>query len=87
MRTSAFVSALVLLLISPALAAPINVSESMLAENQPSTPAPAPAEGCTDQKLRRNWIPFWRRQDPPTIVGANDCGFTQASGTAWRLHF
>ena len=89
MRTSAFVSALVLLLISPAFAAPvpINTSEIML-EEQPHpnpAPAPAPAQGCTNQ--RRNWIPFWRRQDPPTIVGVNECGFTQASGTSWRLHF
>ena len=85
MRTSAFVSALVLLLISPAFAAPINVSESMLAENQ-NTPPPAQAEGCTDQKLRRSWIPFWRRQDP-TIVAVNECGFTETSGTSWRMHY
>ena len=91
MRTSAFVSALVLLLISPAFAAPvpINTSEIMIENSQPGNlnpaPAPATAQGCTNQ--RRNWIPFWRRQDPPTIVAVNECGFTQASGTAWRLHF
>ena len=92
MRTSAFVSALVLLLISPAFAAPvpINVSEIMLENSQPSNQnqgvVPASAQGCTPNR-RRNWIPFWRRQDPPTIVAAHECGFTQASGTAFRLHF
>ncbi|KAL9133862.1 MAG: hypothetical protein Q9175_004962 [Cornicularia normoerica] len=84
MRTTTLLSALILLLISPAFAAPVvkrqGVSAELDAEQQP----PPPAANCSHRE-RRDWIPFWRRD--ATIVGAHYCSFTQSGGATWRLGF
>ncbi|KAF6239739.1 hypothetical protein HO173_002285 [Letharia columbiana] len=82
MRATTFMSALLLLLISPAFAAPLvkrqgGVSAILDAVQQPDT------EACTNG--RRSLIPFWPRQ----YKAVNDCSFEIGSGSAvgatWRF--
>lgn len=83
MRATTLMSALLLLLISPAFAAPLVKRQGGVSAILDSVPQQPDAEGCTNG--RRSLIPFWPRQ----YKAVNDCSFEIGSGSAagatWRF--